>query len=467
VDRNVDPRDARIAQLEQLLQAALDAIVALNARVAELEGQLGQNSKNSSKPPSTDPPEMKRSPPKLTGRKRGGQPGHEGAKRVRLTPDEVIDHRPRRCQCCAQLLQGSDPNPRWFQVFELPEIKPKVTEHRGHALVCGGCGTVTSEPLPDEVLLHGFGPRFSGLLAYLTGRCRLSKRQAVELCEDAFNLPISVGAVCAIEQDVAAALAGPVEEARAAVRDQPVVHVDETGWREDKQRAWLWVAVSAVATVFLIARSRSGRVARQLLGENFHGLLVTDRWSGYTWVQARQRQLCWAHLKRDLQGMIDRGGVGGGLAADMLAQVTKMFEWWARVGDGSLDRTEFQCLMKPIRDEVERLLVDASLRAEQKTAGMCDAIFELRPALWTFVDNEGVEPTNNAAERAIRPAVLWRKGSFGNDSAAGSRFSERVLTAVATVRLRGGSVLDYLTDACASYRATRTAPSLLTVASAK
>jgi transposase len=468
-------RDADLNEFKTLLKAALERVGALEEKVARLEQQnaelkqenselrarLNQNSQNSSQPPSSDGPDVKRPPSPQSKRKRGGQPGHEGAKRVRLAADTVVDHRPTRCRCCAKALRGTDPEPKWCQVVELPELKPQVTEHRGHALRCDGCGTVTEQPLPDGALLHGFGPRLSGLVAYLTGRCRLSKRQVVELCEDAFGVAVSTGAVCAIEQDVSAALAAPVEEVRAVVREQVVVHVDETGWREAKQKAWLWTAVTSVAVVFQIARSRGGGVARSLLGADFRGLLVTDRWSAYNWVASAQRQLCWSHLARDFRGMVDRGGVGGALATLLEAEVEKMFVGWGRVRDGTLNRQGFQQLMKPVRVEVERLLEDTSLRAESKTAGMCAEILKLRPALWTFVDHAGVEPTNNAAERAIRPAVLWRKGSFGTDSEVGSRFAERILTAVATVRLRRGNVLRYLIKATAQYRAFRTSPSLL------
>jgi transposase len=461
VDPSSDPRDIRIAQLETLLRSAMATIDRLTARVAELEDRLRQNSQNSSKPPSADPPGTSRPESKPTGRRRGGQPGHKGAKRVRLVADAVVEHRPSHCRCCGDALSGSDPEAKWSQVLELPELKPHVTEHRAHALKCHGCGTVTAGGLPDSALLHGFGPRLCGLIAYLSGRCRLSKRQIVELLADAFATPLSTGAVCAIEQDVSAALAAPVEEARALVREQAVVHLDETGWREDKKKAWLWTAVTSAVIVFQIARSRGSVIARSLLGPDFSGRIVTDRWSAYNWVKARMRQVCWSHLARDFEGMVQRGGRGGRLAALLVTEVDKMFVWWAQLRQDVLMREDFQRRMKPVRAEVERLLEEASAHAEAKTAGMAFEILKLRLALWTFVDHEGIEPTNNAAERAIRPAVLWRKGSFGTDSQAGSRFAERILTAVATIRLRGGNVLRYLMSATAQYRDSRTALSLL------
>lgn len=457
---SVDPRDARIDELERQLALVLVRIAALEAENAELKAKLGQNSNNSSKPPSSDGPGVKRAPSPPSGRKRGGQPGHEGHERTRLAPDRVVDHRPVRCRRCKARLAGNDPDPKWWQVFELPEIKPHVTEHRAHALECA-CGAVTAATLPDEAVLHGFGPRLSAAVAYLTGRCRLSKRQVSEVAADLFGTPMSIGAVCAVEQDVSHALAGPVEEARVAVRAQPLAYLDETGWREDKKRAWLWVAVTAVATVFQVAKSRGGKVAREILGEGFVGRIVTDRWSGYSWVDVLRRQLCWAHLLRDFMGMTERDDIGAGLAAEILLEVDQMLDWWKQVGFGTLARAEFQERMAPVRVRVKDLLRIASTSAAPKTAGMCREILALEPALWTFVDVEGVDHTNNAAERAIRPAVLWRKGSFGNDSEIGSRFTERILTAVATLRQQKRSVLEYLAGACVAVRAGRVVPSLL------
>ena len=332
-----------------------------------------------------------------------------------------------------------------------------------HALECRKCGTVTAASLPADVLEHGFGPRLSGLVAYLTGRCRLSKRKVVEFLADAMGTPMSLGAVCAVEQDVSAVLAGPVEEARAAVRVAPVVHMDETGWREDKKRAWLWIACCAAAIVYCVSPSRGAAVARAMLGEDFAGRLVPARWNAYNWVDVLRRQLCWSHLFRDFQGMEDRGGKGGVLAGRILTEADKMMDWWHRVGAGTLQRQTFQRRMVAVRARVGRLLRSAAARAESKTAGMCAEILKLEPAIWTFVDVEGIEPTNNTGERGIRPAVLWRKGSFGNDSANGSRFTERILTTIATVRMHGGNVLDYLTKACTEYRTIGVAPSLLAI----
>lgn len=471
-EHHEDPRDARILQLELLLTKALARIEVLEQRVAELErenaelrAKLGQNSSNSSKPPSSDGPQVEKQSKAPTGRKRGGQPGHEGAKRVRLTPTVVVDHWPARCRRCSTALQPGMTTPdvaKWHQVVELPVVTPEVTEHRAHALACS-CGVVTEATLPGDVVLHGFGPRLTATVSYFSGRCKLSKRMTVECLSDLFSTKLSTGAVCGLEQDVSQALAKPYAEVCEAVPQQARINADETSWTENKSKAWLWVACTSVAIVFRIARSRGKAVAKELIGEGFAGILTTDRWSGYNWVAAVQRQLCWAHLLRDMQGMVDRGGVGGRLGRQMLDEVEKMFDWWAEVRDGKLERAVFQQNMLSVRATVERLLLAGSTTAEKKTAGMCAEILKLKVALWTFVDHEGVEPTNNVGERAVRPAVMWRKGCFGTDSERGSRFVERILTTVATVRLRGGNVLGYLTAACEAHRRGAVVPSLLGV----
>jgi transposase len=473
-DRLIEELLAQVVRLQkrvERLERENAELKSKNARLTteneELRARLNESSRNSSSPPSSDGPEVTR-PGKPRGRvrrKRGGQPGHAGAKRERLPATRVVDYRPERCRRCAHGLSGNDAQAKWTQVVECPKVEPEVTEHRAHALTCEGCGEVTEAVLPTSVLDHGFGPRLSALVAYLTGRCHLPKRQVVEFCADVLGTPLSLGAVCGIEQDVSAALAAPVEEAWQAVQEQPVANLDETGWREDKKKAWLWTAVTAVVIVFRIARSRGGEIAREILGEGFKGFLGSDRWSAYNWVDVLRRQLCWAHLLRDFQGMVDRGGVGGRMAAGILKKTDKMFEWWAEVRDGTLSRRRFRKRMKAIRRSVEQALWRATTHAEKKTAGMCTEILKLAPALWTFVDHTGIEPTNNSGERAIRNPVTWRKVCFGTDSPAGSRFVERILTVTATVRLRGGNVLEYLAEACASHRLSHASPSLLAVGS--
>jgi transposase len=289
----------------------------------------------------------------------------------------------------------------------------------------------------------------------------LSKRTTQTLLEDLFGVSMGLGTVANLEQGMAQALVEPVAEARAYVQAQPAAYVDETGWREGRQRAWLWTAVTACVTVFVIRLSRGGKVARELLGERFWGWLVTDRWSAYTWYPTWRRQVCWAHLLRDIDAMIERGGRSREIGAALQAQAQQMFHWWHRVRDGTLAHRTVASYMWPVRQEVERLLEAGQTCGVPKTEGTCWELFKLRRALWTFVRHEGVEPTNNAAERAIRPGVLWRKGSFGTQSADGSRFVEAMMTVVATLKQQHRNVLAYVTAACEAALCGQPAPSLL------
>jgi transposase len=452
--------------VQAYLRALEARVAALEATVQQLREQLQQDSRTSSRPPSSDPPQAlaKRPRREPTGRRPGGQPGHEGHARV-LIPVEQVDVvmpvKPARCQRCQQPLQGEDRQPQRHQVAEIPPIRPVVTEYQLHRLVCPVCGEATRAALPAGVPAGGFGPRVQAITALCTGAYHLSKRTTQSVLEDLFGVSLGLGTVANLEQATAQAVAEPVAAARAYVQAQPAAYADETGWREGQHRAWLWTVVTAWVTVFAIRRSRSGQVARELVGDQFWGWLVTDRWSAYTWYPTWRRQLCWAHLLRDLEAMIARGGGSAEIGKALRAQARKMFQWWHRVRDGTLAPASFVSYMWPVRQEVERLLAAGQTCGLPKTEGTCREIFRLRQALWTFVRHPEVEPTNNAAERAIRPGVLWRKGSFGTQSAEGSRFVEAMMTVVATLKQQHRHVLDYLTTACEAALHGESAPSLL------
>jgi transposase len=446
-------------------------IRALEARVTALEGmmqalhaQLKQTSRHSSRPPSSDPPAHPRPRRPRSTRRRGGQPGHPGSTRTLLpveAVDEVVSIKPEACTSCQARLSGNDPTPWRHQVMELPPIEPIVTEYHWHQLLCSACGEVTRAPWPAGVPSGTYGPRIQATVALCTGAYRLSKRTTQQAMAEVFGVPMSVGTVSQLEQATTVALAAPVEEAQTYVREQAVAHLDETSWRQAGKRAWLWVAVTSWVTVFVVRMSRGGRVARELLGETFAGIVVTDRYSAYNWYPVRWRQLCWAHLLRDFEAMRARGSRSEELGEALLAQAHQMFTWWHRVREGTLQRSTFRTYMTPLRREVERLLEAGNRCGVPKTAGACRDILKRREALWTFVQVAGVEPTNNAAERSIRPGVLWRKGSAGTQSAAGSRFVESMLTVVSTLKQQQRNVFAYLTAACEAALRREAAPSLL------
>jgi transposase len=453
-----------VAQAAALAQLRAE-VVQLQAMVEELTQRVGRNSRNSSQPPSADPPHALRpSRREPSGRRPGGQPGHEGQTRA-LVPVEAVDVmlpvKPVRCPRCWHPLQGEDPQPQRHQVTEIPLVRPVVTEYQLHQLGCPACGAVTRADLPAGVSTGGFGPRVQAITTLCTGAYHLSKRTTQLVMAELFGLPLSVGTIANLEHATVQTLAEPVTEARHYVQQQPVACLDETGWRERQQRAWLWTAVTAWVTVFVVRRRRSGKVAQELLGEHFWGWLITDRWSAYTWYPSWRRQLCWAHLLRDIEAMIERGGRSQEIGEALRAQARRMFHWWHRVRDGTLSPASFASYMRPIRREVERLLEMGQTCGVPKTEGSCREMLKLRQALWTFVRHVEVEPTNNAAERAIRPGVLWRKGSFGTHSPEGSRFVETMMTVVATLKQQHRNVLDYLTAACEAALHGKPAPSLL------
>lgn len=473
----VDARDIRIAELEgqvaardKVIVGLMGMIEALTKRVAELEARLGQNSANSSKPPSSDPPGVERKQKSPTGRSPGGQPGHKHHKRE-LVPPERVDHfidlpAPTKCGRCRGQLAGRSVEPLRHQVTEVPPIAPVITEYRCHGAECSDCKLPTYAALPGEVEGHVFGERLTAIISVLSGKYRLSKRLVQNALSDLLGVSLSLGAVSNRDMEVSESLAAPMVEAERAVQDADVAHADETGWSEGKlngraKRAWLWVVVTAWISVFRISTSRGSEVAKGLLGEGFTGFLITDRWSAYNWFDLMLRQLCWSHLTRDWQGFIDRGGESARIGDLLMKDRNRMFKWWHRVRDGTMSRAEFQLKMEPVKRRVGRLLRDAEVCPNAKTKGMAKEILKLESAMWTFVEVENIEPTNNAGERAIRHGVMYRKTSFGTQSPEGSRFVERILTAVATLKQQNRNVLEYLTAAVRAHRRGLPAPSLL------
>ncbi len=383
-ERTPPEAQAYIRTLESHLSALAASVQALREQNGTLQERLDQTSRNSSRPPSSDPPQSPRSRRPRSGRRRGGQPGHAGHTRT-LVPveevDEVVVLKPDRCSGCQAPLWGDDPLPFRHQVIEIPPIQPVVTEYQWHHLVCPTCGERTRTPWPKGVRSGTYGPRVHAMVALCSGSYRLSKRTTEQVMADVFRVPMSVGTISQSEKVTTEVLAEPVEEARAYVPAQPVAHLDETSWREGNKRAWLWVAVTSLVTVFAVRLSRSGQVARELLGKEFSGILVTDRYRAYNWYPVRWRQLCWSHLLRDFEAIRGRGGLCEEIGDALLGQAHQMFAWWHRVREGTLKRSTFRSYMTPLRREVERLLEAGSQCGVAKTEGTCREILKRRETL--------------------------------------------------------------------------------------
>jgi transposase len=429
-------RDARIAELER-------QVADLQTTVRELQARLGLDAANSSIPPSANPPSGRKPVVKKpTGRKPGGQPGHPPYLRVRL-PAERVQHTipliPDRCERCQTQLpsaaRSGDPEPTWHQLAELPKAPVVVTEYQGHARTCPCCGHVTRADIPEVLRRHSSGERLAASLSYLSGSPHVSKRGIEEISATLYGLPISLGTVAQLEQEMSAALAPAHGEAQAAVQAAAVKNADETGWKEAGQTRWLWAAATATVACFVIHTSRGLAGLTALLGQHVLGIVGSDRWSAYKRLAVRARQICWAHLKRDFQKLVDRGGVAACYGEEGLVAVALLFEHWHRFRGGG-SRRQLQRNLAPVRKALRACLEEGAVCADRKTATFCQNLLHLEPALWTFLYRPGVEPTNNHIERLLRSGVLWRKRSFGCHSAAGCRFVERILTVTQTLRLQ-------------------------------
>ena len=449
------------AEVLSLIQWQARQIAQLQREVAELKARLNQDSTNSSLPPSSAHPHAKPTPtPSKSQRKQGGQPGHPKQERA-LVPVEqcqaVVPCVPTACRRCGDLLQGTDPAPLRHQVWELPEIQPHLTEYQRHRLTCA-CGSATCGPLPPGVPSGQAGPRLIAFAGLLMACFRQSKRRAAQFLSMILQQPASAGWLVQLQHRCAAAVQPAYDALAARLPDQPVLYIDESPTKEGSATAWVWTVVAPDFTFFACRTSRGGEVLDALLGTDYAGVIHGDRAKMY-WRFGRL-QWCWAHLKRDFQALIDGAcRTAKRLGHDLMRPTVDLFRLWHRVRDGTLLRSTLVRRIQPLRETVSRLLLRGCLNAT--THGMCKELWRHQEHLWTFLQVEGVEPTNNAAERALRPAVIWRKLSFGTQSAAGSRFVERLLTVIETCRRTGHNVFAWLTDAVRAQLHGRSAPSLL------
>lgn len=450
-----------------LLSSLPPAVVALleylTARVAELEAKLAgkKTPANSSMPPSSTHPHGKPPADKpKSKRKHGGQPGHPKHERPLLPTaecQEVISCVPTECRRCRKELQGVDDDPLRHQVWELPDIKPLVTEYQQHRLTCS-CGCTTCGELPNGVPSGQAGPRLVAFTAILMAHFRQSKRRAALFLSTILNQPASAGWMVLLQNRAAQAVLPAYNELAEQLPEQPMLNIDESPTKQGQAKAWVWTLVAATFTYFVCATSRAAEVAKKVLGEEYAGIIHCDRARMY-WCFGRL-QWCWAHLKRDFQAWIDDAcPTKNELGRDLMRQTKKIFKRWQKVRDGTLTRQDFRRQMEPIRQRVEMVLVRAYV--DPRTASIVKELLEHIDNLWTFVDVEGVEPTNNAAEQALRHAVIWRKLSFGTQSDSGSRFVERLLTVIETCRRQKRNAFTWLTEAVQADFHRNPTPSLL------
>jgi hypothetical protein len=467
--------------VRRLVKQLVEQISVLAERQGHLEEQVKRNSTNSSQPPSQDQPKGFKPVKKgKSGNQRGAQLGHQGHQQGLYAPEaceEIKDHYPFECQECGARLSGADESPQRIQIVEIPPLVPIVVEHRFHAIECTCCGIRTRAY--DQQIVDGsrYGERLCALVGLLSGEYRQSHRMVVRLLAEVFEVSLSVGSVEKLRQEISEAVAEPVMVAQEYVQQQAQVNVDETSFRQGNsdgknpthKQGGVWVVVSPLVCCFQVVLSRSQAAAQQVLGANFAGTITSDRCGAYNWLALEQRQVCWAHLKRDFTQIAQRTGVSQALGEQLLKQQEQLFNLWYQVRDGTLASEALITQVAPIQQQVKALLqqgADYDVGKQEKTplaktVRTCKKLLKVEPAFWLCVTIEGIEPTNNAAEQAIRPAVLWRKCSYGSQSAQGSLFVARMLTVVTTLRKQHRNVLDYLTQAALAHRQNQSAPSLL------
>jgi transposase len=453
----------RAAAAEARAVAAEARCAVLEQENADLRARLGKDSSNSSKPPSSDSA-FKRKPPKsATGRKPGGQPGHKGATRAWVDPEKVTRRevlRPSTCSCgCSLSGVVAGVGTRARQVVEIPTITPEVVEYVTEALRCPRCGVVNQAELPPEATTCT-GPNLTALAATLVGEYHLSRDAAAALLQSVLGVPIAPSTVQDCCNRVSEALAEPKAVVDAVLEDEPELHMDETSWKQSKVLHWLWVAHGRHVTSYAINRRRG---ADQLAGwfpDGFGGIVICDRWRPYE--RFERRQLCWSHLERDLQAIIDRGGAGAADAQVALRGAEEMFTYWHRFKDGDCSRAALQHDTADFRARFRAFCdAGAAQSADRKWRALGRDLVRQWHAVFRFLDAEGVEPTNNQAERDLRGSVMWRRGSQGTRTNAGSAFVERMLTVTANCRRQGRSALTFVTQALRALWAGDPPPSLL------
>jgi transposase len=476
-DQQIADAAKQIADTERQIADAERQIADAEKQIADLEQQLAlrkQNSTNSSKPPSSDGlagEPRPRGRPKKSRRKAGGQPGHRGAHRPLVPAERVNETRPvlpAQCGHCGHSLPTQLEHaqtvgqPRRHQVTEVPPIEPHITEYQCHRVVCPACGESTRASLPADVTGH-FGPQLAALVAYLTVVCRMPRRVVETLLGQVLGIEISLGSTQKCWEEASQAVAGACQQLEEQLKQEPVLNVDETGWRTNGDKRYLWAFVAARYVVYTVAATRGSEVLTRLLGAVFRGILCSDRFSAYLKYHSGKAQFCWAHLKRTLLGMLEftKSSAVERFCRDALAEHARLFRLWHKFRGGQIDRGQLLLRSIPIQKRLFALAERHLDSPHREVRNLATALFEHNERLFTFLEHEGVEPTNNSVERALRAGVQWRKICFGTRSARGELATARLLTIAETCELQGLNVLAYLSAAIACYRRRQPVASLL------
>ena len=457
------------AELEREMTPAVRAFVeSLFARLDELTGEVdrlrqelkkakrfshapesgeSENSDSETANGTEEPATKKRK------RRRGGQPGHPKAERALIPSEqccEVVACKPEACRKCGTSLEGDDPDPWRHQVTDIPPITPTVVEYQRHRLTCPCCGVSTCGELPEGVPTGMTGPRLVAIVGVLMVLFRQSKRRVSHCCQILLNTSVSPGLVVKLQNIVTASTRPAYRDLVQQLPRQPAVNVDETPTRESNDSAWIWTVVSKSFTVFAVRVTKASCVIKTLLGKTYDGVVTSDRAKMYD--HFPRHQWCWAHLKRDFKTVTESSHRNAVQIRKTLLDLTHdLFHHWHRIRDGTVTRPTFLKHMRRIYGDVYLALEEGMHCAHRPTAALCENLVNGYDNLFAFVDFPGVEPTNNAAERALRHPVIWKQLSFGTQSENGSRFVETLLTVVETCRQQQRDTLKFLSDSVTAY----------------
>lgn len=433
-----------IEALEQTLIELLTKAQQHEKRIAELENRLDQDSQNSSKPPSSDSPYRKPRPKakkKKKSRKRGGQKGHKGHRQELLEPTEVINIKPQRCGCGWRCSQPQRLKAYYtHQYIELPKIQMNVTHLVLHKGKCSRCGKTVKATLPRE-FRSGYGPRFSAMIAELSGAHGASRQTVQSFCRSVLNVAISTGAIQKVVDRASQAVAPLYEKIGACARSAPVNSIDETSWRQDGRLKWLWTMANKKVCFFKVHDHRSKKAFEELIGR-WRGILISDDYHLYTrWVWGRQS--CLAHLIRRARALSQRRQQSLQRFGKSLLKELRLLCHWAKAPPSEKQWSEFYSRML--------LLLMLYEGADDEAGRLARRVGRELDALWLFLEENGVEHTNNRAERALRFGVLWRKRSNGTQSEKGNRWVERIMSLRQTCRQRALATYPILVDAISCY----------------
>lgn len=460
----------QIETLAAALETALDEIERLKQENKELKLALGKNSTNSSRPPSSDGPGaqsrgVRKKKKKPTGKRRGGQKGRRGAHRQLLPVEEVHEvirlHSERCRHCGTELKPGHADDYQRHQTFELSRQGLEVIEFQRLRQTCPNCSKVTIEPLPAPWKSGiRFGPRLHAVIGMLAGIYHLSRRSVQRLLDDLLGLKISLGSISNIERRLTTSLEEPEQEIEAKLRSAAVRYTDGTSWLCGGELMSLWVLLSKEATLYRIFDDGQRETVRDMVAPHGKTITVSDRTSVLLFIPMHHRQICWAHLMRKFQEFSELGGASGKIGEMLLGYARCLFDYHNAQKSGKVCTKKYKKWIGKLRRMFMKILAKTQSDDYGEIRGSCKNLIKHAPALWTFLDRKDVEPTNNCAERELRPIVLWRRRCFGAQSDRGHRFASRVMSVAMTARKSEIRIVDYLEGCIVACFAGIPAPSM-------